>query len=98
MSGDGNTSGIPSRAVLSRALFAACTASQSDDALAILYLLKSRGPGGANVLDRAKRTPLHHACRRDDIAMVRLLLQEGADPAPKDFQVGGNLGTLQGNA
>lgn len=85
---DGDSSSrAPSLSVLSAALFATCLASQSGDAAAVLHLLKFHGDGVEEVRDENGRTPLHHVCRADDVGLVRLLCQAGADDAAQDCQV-----------
>lgn len=86
--GEGHSgSRAPSRSTLSAALFAACLASQSSDAAALLHLLKMHGDGVEDVRDENGRTPLHHVCRADDVGLVRLLCQAGADAAAQDCRV-----------
>lgn len=87
LAGDEGSVRGSSHAVLSEALFAACVASRPDDAASILFLLENGGSGEADMRDDADRTPLHHACRRDDIVIAQLLSQAGADPASQDCQV-----------
>lgn len=77
----------PPRPALSAALFATCLASQSSDAVAVLHLLNMHGDGIEDVRDENGRTPLHHVCRADDVGLVRLLCQAGADAAAKDCRV-----------
>ncbi len=83
-----NLQGVPSYSTLSAALFAACLASHSHDATAILRLLEARGIEIADVRDDNGRTPLHHVCWADDVGLVRLLCRAGADAEARDCQVG----------
>lgn len=76
-----------SRSALSAALFAACTASRLDDAVAVLFLLQSCGEGTADVRDEAGRTSLHHVCRGDYVDMARILWQAEANLQARDRQV-----------
>lgn len=86
--GEGDSgSRAPSRSALSAALFAACLASLSSDAAAVLHLLGMHGEGIRGVRDENGRTPLHHVCRADDVGLVRLLCQAGADAAAQDRRV-----------
>lgn len=85
--GEGDSSRAPSRSALSAALFAACLASRSDDAAAVLRLLEIHGGGIADVWDENGRTPLHHVCRADDVGLAQLLCRAGADTAAQDCQV-----------
>lgn len=82
----GDDSGMPPYSALIEALFAACVASRLDDAAAVLRLLELQGRETAYILDEGGRTPLHHACRGDDVSLVRLLCQARADPDARDFQ------------
>lgn len=84
---EGDSSRAPSHSALSAALFAACLASRSDDAAAVLRVIESRGGGIADVWDENGRTPLHHVCRADDVGMARVLCRAGADTAARDCQV-----------
>lgn len=85
--GEGDSSRAPSHSVLSAALFAACLASRTNDAVAVLRVLESRGGGIAEVRDENRRTPLHHVCRADNVGMARILCLAGADTAARDCQV-----------
>lgn len=87
ITGGGDSPCAPSHSVLSAALFAACLASRSNDAVAVIRALEAHGDGIADVWDENGRTPLHHVCRADDVRMARLLCRAGADTAARDYQV-----------
>lgn len=86
LAAEGEGPGMPSHSTLAAALFAACAASRPGDAAAVLFVMEDRGSGGAGVRDEGGRTPLHHACRGDNVDLVRLLCQAGADPEARDYQ------------
>lgn len=83
----GEDSDPPSYSALTEAFSAACVASQLDDAAAVLHLLEFHGLETPDIMYEGGRTPLHHACRGDDISLVRLLCRARADPEARDFQV-----------
>lgn len=78
--------GAPPYSALAEALLAACVASRLDDAAAVLLLLEEHGRGAPNIAFDGGLTPLHHACRGDDVPLVRLLCRARADPEARDFQ------------
>ena len=82
----GEGCGAPPYSALTEALFAACVASRLDDATAVLVLLEEDGRRASDIVFEGGRTPLHHACRGDDVSLVRLLCRARADPEARDFQ------------
>lgn len=82
----GESSGTPPYSALTGALSAACVASRLDDAAAVLRLLEVHGLETPDIVYEGGRTPLHHACRGDDVSLVRLLCRAGFDPDARDFQ------------
>ena len=61
-------------------------ASRLDDVAAVLHLLEIQGREAPDIVYEGGRTPLHHACRGDDVSLVRLLCRARADPGARDFQ------------
>lgn len=82
----GEDSEPPPYSALTEAFSAACVASQLDDAAAVLRLLEFHGLETPDIVYEGGRTPLHHACRGDDVSLVRLLCRARADSEARDFQ------------